>query len=188
MGKQKAQQHSNHQKALLDSGQDFWVSIPTLLPLSQESLGSSSEPQFPHLNLVFLYFFIIESSPQTYWKKEEFPPQKKSTNKFQIEAQPEETKRIKGEKNGKFLLWLSGFWTRLASMRMRVQSLASLSGLRIWHCHELWYRSQMWLGSGVLWLLCRLAAAALIQALAWEHPYATGVALKSKKKNKTKRK
>ena len=32
-------------------------------------------------------------------------------------------------------------------MRMQVQSLASLSGLKIWHCCELWCRSQMWLGS-----------------------------------------
>ena len=24
-----------------------------------------------------------------------------------------------------------------------------LSGLRIWHCHELWCSSQMWLRSGV---------------------------------------
>ena len=36
------------------------------------------------------------------------------------------------------------------SMRMQVGSLASLSGLRIWCCHELWCRSQMWLGSGVV--------------------------------------
>ena len=34
-------------------------------------------------------------------------------------------------------------------MRMLVRSLASLSGLRIWHCRELWCRSQMRLGSGV---------------------------------------
>ena len=26
---------------------------------------------------------------------------------------------------------------------------ASLGGLRIWHCYELWCRSQMWLGSSV---------------------------------------
>ena len=32
-------------------------------------------------------------------------------------------------------------------MRMWAQSLALLSRLRIWHCHDLWYRSQMWLGS-----------------------------------------
>ena len=34
-------------------------------------------------------------------------------------------------------------------MRTPVQSLASLSGLRIRHCCELWCRSQMNLGSGV---------------------------------------
>ena len=37
--------------------------------------------------------------------------------------------------------------TRLVSMRTQVRCLASLSGLRIWHCHELWCRLQMWLGS-----------------------------------------
>ena len=38
---------------------------------------------------------------------------------------------------------------RLGTMRLQVQSLALLSGLRIWRCPELWYRSQMWLRSGV---------------------------------------
>ena len=38
---------------------------------------------------------------------------------------------------------------QLVPMRLQVRSLASLSGLRIWHCHELWCRSKMWLGSGV---------------------------------------
>ena len=39
----------------------------------------------------------------------------------------------------------------------------------------------------LLWLLCRSAATAPIQPLAWELLYATGVALKSKNKtNKTK--
>ena len=35
------------------------------------------------------------------------------------------------------------------SLRTRVQSLASISGLRIWHCHKLWHRSWMRLGSGI---------------------------------------
>ena len=35
------------------------------------------------------------------------------------------------------------------SMRMQVQSLALLGGVRIRRCHELWCRSWMWLGSGV---------------------------------------
>ena len=38
---------------------------------------------------------------------------------------------------GEFLLWLSRLRTQLASMRLRVPSLASLSGLRIWHCRKL---------------------------------------------------
>ena len=44
----------------------------------------------------------------------------------------------------------------LASMRMQVQSLTSLSGLRIWHCLELWCRLQTWLRSDV--------AVAVVQA------------------------
>ena len=32
---------------------------------------------------------------------------------------------------------------------MRVQSLAPLSGLRIWYCHELQCTLQVWLGSGI---------------------------------------
>ena len=48
-------------------------------------------------------------------------------------------------------------WKRiqLGTMRLWIQSLASLSGLRIGHCHELWCKSKMeaWIwhgcGSGV---------------------------------------
>ena len=40
-------------------------------------------------------------------------------------------------------------WIRLGTMRMQVRSLASLSGLRIRCCHELWCRLQMQLGSWV---------------------------------------
>ena len=46
-------------------------------------------------------------------------------------------------------LWLGGFRTRLASMRIWVRSLASLSGLRILQCCKLWCSSQMWLRPGV---------------------------------------
>ena len=38
---------------------------------------------------------------------------------------------------------------RLGTVRLRVQSLASLSGLRARRCRELWCRSQPRLGSGV---------------------------------------
>ena len=36
----------------------------------------------------------------------------------------------------------------------------------------------------LLWLWCRLAAVAPIQPLAWELPYATGVAIKRKNKKR----
>ena len=36
----------------------------------------------------------------------------------------------------------------------------------------------------LLWLWCKPAAGAQIQSLAWEPPYATGAALKRKKKKK----
>ena len=62
-------------------------------------------------------------------------------------------------------------------MRWWVRSLVSLSGLRIWCCHDLWYRSQMQLGARVA---VAMAAAAPIGPLAWEPQYAMGVALKKK--------
>ena len=40
-------------------------------------------------------------------------------------------------------------WIRLGTMSLQVRPLALLSGLRIWHCCELWYRSQTQLRSGV---------------------------------------
>ena len=39
-----------------------------------------------------------------------------------------------------------------------------------------------------LWLWCRLEATALIGPLAWESPYATGVALKKRQKDKKTKK
>ena len=38
---------------------------------------------------------------------------------------------------------------QLGTVRLQVRSLALLSGLRIWHCHELWCRWQKWLGGGM---------------------------------------
>ena len=70
-------------------------------------------------------------------------------------------------------------------MRMRVQSLASLSGLSMQHCYDLWYRSHMWLRSCLAVAVC--AAVALIQLLSWELPYATYAALKRKEKKKKQR-
>ena len=64
-----------------------------------------------------------------------------------------------------WILWLG-------TMRLRVWSLALLSGLRIWCCRELWCRSQCGLGLALLWLWRRLVATAPIRPLAWEPPYA----------------
>ena len=76
----------------------------------------------------------------------------------------------------------------LLCMRIQVRSLASLSGLRIWSCPELWYSVQMRLSSGVAmpvqaWR--RPAMVALIQPLSWELPYAMGAALKRQKTKKS---
>ena len=70
-------------------------------------------------------------------------------------------------------------FTNLPRIREDVgSSPASHSGLRIRRCRELWWRSQTWLGSALLGLWCRPAAAAVIRLLAWEPPYAVGVAPK----------
>ena len=37
---------------------------------------------------------------------------------------------------------------RLGTLRVQARCLASLSGLRLWHCRGLWCRLQRWLGSG----------------------------------------
>ena len=63
--------------------------------------------------------------------------------------------------------------------------MASLSGLKIWRCCELWYRSQTCgLDLMLLWLWRRPAAVAPIGPLDWEPPYAASVALKKKKEKK----
>ena len=59
-----------------------------------------------------------------------------------------------------------------------------LQGLRIWRCCELWCRLQTPLGPILLWLWHRPAATAPIRPLAWEPPYAAGVALKRKKRER----
>ena len=74
----------------------------------------------------------------------------------------------------------------LGTMKLQVQSLALLSSLRIQCCHELWCRWQTRLRSGIAWHWSRLAAVALIAPLAWEPPYAMGMALKGKKTKKKK--
>ena len=72
---------------------------------------------------------------------------------------------------------------RLGTMRLRVQSLASFSGLKI---HELWCSHRHGSDAALLWLWCRPAAKAPIQPQAWEPPYAMGVALKKMTKDQKK--
>ena len=91
-------------------------------------------------------------------------------------------------------------------MRLQVQSLALLTGLRIQHCLKLHSRRKMRLGSGVavswnvghrcyldlvllwLWLWHRLAATPPVRPLAWEPPYAMDMALKRQKEKKGQKK
>ena len=75
---------------------------------------------------------------------------------------------------------------QLSSMRTQVQSLASLSGLRIRRCHELRCRSQILLGSGI--------AVAVMQANSYSSNLSPSLGLSIcqgcspfKKKEKTKR-
>ena len=61
---------------------------------------------------------------------------------------------------------------QLVTTRLWIRSPASISGLKIWRCCELWYR---------------VAAVAPIQPLGWEPAYATGAGLKSQRKRKEKK-
>ena len=66
-------------------------------------------------------------------------------------------------------------------MWMMVRAPASLSGLMIRRCYELWWARRCGrhgLDSALLWLWHRPSAAAPIRPLAWEPPYAVGMALK----------
>ena len=66
------------------------------------------------------------------------------------------------------------------SMKMWVQTLASLCGLRIQHCSKLQRRSQKQFRSGIAVTVTQASAAALIRPLAQELPYANGAAVKRK--------
>ena len=77
---------------------------------------------------------------------------------------------------------------QLGTMRLQVQSLTLLSGLRIGHVHGLYCGVGHRCGVDPM-LLClwyRLAAIAPIRALAWDPPYAVGVAQEMAKKKKKK--
>ena len=66
------------------------------------------------------------------------------------------------------------------SVRMQVQTLALLSGLRIRVAVSYDVGRRCGLDPMLLWLWCRPAATALIRPLAWGLPYATGTTLKRK--------
>ena len=73
-------------------------------------------------------------------------------------------------------------WIQLGIMWLWIRSPASLSGLRISVAVSCGVGCRRSSELVLLWLRCRPAATALIQPLAWEPPYATGVVLKSKRK------
>ena len=76
---------------------------------------------------------------------------------------------------------------QLGTMRLQVRYLALLSGLRIQHCPSCGVGRRCGSDPTLPWLWCRLAAVALILPLAWEPPYAMGVALKKPKSQKKKK-
>ena len=85
-----------------------------------------------------------------------------------------------------FPLWISSY-TNPTSIHEDADSipgsLASLSGLRIWHCQELCIGQRLGSYPALLGLWHRPAAVAPTWPLAWEFPYATDVALKRKNNN-----
>ena len=72
-------------------------------------------------------------------------------------------------------------WIWLVSVRTPVQSLVSLSGLRIWHCCELWCRR----GLDPMLLWHRPVAAATIWPPSLGTSICLGCGLKKQKTNKT---
>ena len=69
-------------------------------------------------------------------------------------------------------------------MRIQIQCLAPLSRLRTLIAIICGVVCRHFLDLALLWLWHRPEAAALIQSLAWDLPYAMSVALKKKKKKK----
>ena len=77
---------------------------------------------------------------------------------------------------------------QLGTMRSRVRFLASLTGLGIQCCRELWCRSQSQLGSGVALAVVQAGSCSSDQTPGLEPPYAVSAALKKDKKTKKKKK
>ena len=79
-------------------------------------------------------------------------------------------------------------WNGLLTMRLRIQSLALHSGLRILPCHELWYRSQIWQDPVLLWLCCRPAAIGCSSDLTPSLGISICLQVSSKKQKKERKK
>ena len=82
---------------------------------------------------------------------------------------------------------------KLISNNEDAGSLGSFRGLSQWVkgsgiAVSCWVGHRHSSDPALLWLWCRLAAAALIQPLAWEPPCATGVALKMKEREEGRKK
>ena len=65
--------------------------------------------------------------------------------------------------------------------------MASLSGLKIWCCHELWCRSQTKLGSDVAVAVVYAVICSSDSTPSWELSYALGAVLKNKKQQQKKK-
>ena len=77
---------------------------------------------------------------------------------------------------------------QLVSMRMWVQPLPLLNGLRSGIAMSYGIGCRRSSDPALLWLWCRPAATAPIRSLAWEPPYVVGAALKRQKKKSLEQK
>ena len=75
---------------------------------------------------------------------------------------------------------------QLVSVRIWVRSLAPLSGLRIWRCHELWYRSQMQLRSRIAVAVAQAGSCSSYTAPILETSICHGCGPRKQKKKKTR--
>ena len=87
----------------------------------------------------------------------------------------------KKKKNKRVPIMAQWLLTWLGSMGTQVCSPASLSGIRFWHCHEVWVTD---LDPVLLCLWNGLEAAAPMRLLNWKPPHAGHAAQKSEKKVK----
>ena len=90
--------------------------------------------------------------------------------------------------NNRKKYWSSCCGAEETNLKGNHEVVGSILGLaqwvKIWHCPELWCWLQMWFISGIAVVVCRPVATAPVWPLAWEPPYAMGVALKKKNQNK----